>query len=483
VTQTPADRRVVYSPDRRTAVVLTGTGADGAYHAGVLRAIQEAGLRVDLLGGHGVGVVGALFAGIDGAARLWDVNGLWRRAAVKRLYPWRGSLKALGWGLGASALLLTVPLVVLALGVVVYEAAVLLETAGPGTAASVAGAYTAWVTAVLGPEGLPTWLPRLALLVVAAVCAVVLGSALGARRRLPARKRQRGGFWWTVLGAPMSSQAVAEYFEAGLWDLLRGGAKVRQPDRTDLGRRYAELVTENLGQPGFRELVLVAHDLDARRDLVFALLGAERRRGFFLKKPVLSGDRRSAEAFDLAGVARDHMLHAVAGALALPVISEPALVQFAAESFWRGEAHRLCDRPGSLLRLLEEVAGAGVRQVVLVTASPDVAGPHVLAPRRVTPRGRLGEFLGASQSAAVRDALHAARSWFDAVYVIRPSHNPIGPLDLGGAFDERSERRQGLAELIDRGYEDAYRQFVEPVVGASGEALEAERAAGLKPAN
>ena len=30
------------------------------------------------------------------------------------------------------------------------------------------------------------------------------------------------------------------------------------------------------------------------------------------------------------------------------------------------------------------------------------------------------------------------------VFVVRPAHNPIGPLDLGGAFDERSDRRQGL---------------------------------------
>ena len=30
-----------------------------------------------------------------------------------------------------------------------------------------------------------------------------------------------------------------------------------------------------------------------------------------------------------------------------------------------------------------------------------------------------------------------------------------------------------LAELVDRGYEDAYRQFIEPVVAASGDLLEA----------
>jgi hypothetical protein len=391
------------------------------------------------------------------------------------------SLRALGWGLAIAAFLLAVPAVVLAVGALVYFAAGLLETAGPGTAASVGGAYAAWVAAALGPSGLPTWLPRLALLVMVAVCAIVAGAALAARRRQRARKRQRGGFWWTVLGAPMSSSDIAEYFERGLWDLLRGGATLRRPERTDLGRRYAELLTENLGQPGFRELVLVAHDLDARRDLVFALLAAERRRGFFLKKPSVLGDRRSAEAFDLAGVARDHTLHAIAGALALPVISEPALVQFTAEGFWRGEAHRLCDRPATLVRVLEEVAAAGARQVILVTASPDAAGPHVLGPRRVSPRGRLGEFLSASHDAAVRDALHAAAAWFDALYVIRPAHNPLGPLDLGGTFDDRSERRQGVSELMDRGYEDAYRQFVEPVVGASGEALESERAPGLKP--
>ena len=30
-----------------------------------------------------------------------------------------------------------------------------------------------------------------------------------------------------------------------------------------------------------------------------------------------------------------------------------------------------------------------------------------------------------------------------------------------------------LAELVDRGYEDAYRQFIEPIVGAGGERIEA----------
>ena len=71
-----------YSPERRTALVLCGTGAHGAYHAGVLRALQEAGVKIDVMAGQGVGAGAAALAAIDGAARLWDADGVWRRATV-----------------------------------------------------------------------------------------------------------------------------------------------------------------------------------------------------------------------------------------------------------------------------------------------------------------------------------------------------------------------------------------------------------------
>src|SRR5437660_12169883 len=78
-----------YSPQLRTALVLTGTGTAGAYHAGVLRALHEAGVKIDLVAGRGVGVIGALFAAVDGAQRLWDVKGFCRAAAVASLYSWQ----------------------------------------------------------------------------------------------------------------------------------------------------------------------------------------------------------------------------------------------------------------------------------------------------------------------------------------------------------------------------------------------------------
>src|SRR5437764_13874957 len=86
-----------YSPQRRTALVLTGTGADGAYHAGVLRALHEAGVKIDIVGARGIGVVGALFAAIDGGQRLWEENGFWRAVWTPSLYGWRRIPWLIAW--------------------------------------------------------------------------------------------------------------------------------------------------------------------------------------------------------------------------------------------------------------------------------------------------------------------------------------------------------------------------------------------------
>jgi hypothetical protein len=187
---------------------------------------------------------------------------------------------------------------------------------------------------------------------------------------------------------------------------------------------------------------------------------------------VAPGGSTDGTAIDLAGAGRDHALDALAGAMTLPLAAEPYVMTFAPEAYWRGESHRVCDRPSATVRLLEDVAAVGVEQVILVSASASLEGPHGLAPARGDARGRFGEYLNATETAAVRDAHSAASSWFDGLFQIRPAHNPVGPLDFGGAYDARSDRYHSLSELIDRGYEDAYRQFVEPIVGASEEAVE-----------
>ena len=72
------ESRDSYSPERRTALLFTGTGADGAYHAGAMRALHEAGVKIDIVGGRGIGAVSAVLAAVDGSTQLWEDGGFWR---------------------------------------------------------------------------------------------------------------------------------------------------------------------------------------------------------------------------------------------------------------------------------------------------------------------------------------------------------------------------------------------------------------------
>src|SRR6202043_95579 len=129
----------------------------------------------------------------------------------------------------------------------------------------------------------------------------------------------RGPFWWRVLRPPLSSLQTVEQCWRIMWDLLRGAAQLKEPSALELGRRFTELVAENLGQPGFREMVLVVHDLDAHRDLVFTLVAQSRRRDLLRRATIEDAAERRSEVFDLAGVAREYLPDVVAGALAVPV--------------------------------------------------------------------------------------------------------------------------------------------------------------------
>jgi hypothetical protein len=456
-----------YSPERRTALVLTGTGAHGAYHAGVLRALQEAGVKIDILAGHGVGAGSAALAALDGSARLWEASGIWRSRAAAGLYGWRWPIRVAS---GIAVVLLTIlltPIAVLLVGLLVSLAGFVLEMLQLRAGATMVSTYSAWLQSAFAGPNLPTTVPRAATIALLAIIAVLAVGGFMAGRSSGGR-RGRGAWWWRVLGAPLAAEQAREWFATAIWDLIRGAAPVARPSMTVLGRRYSEVLLENLGQPGFRELVIVATDLDGRRDVVAALLTELHRRDFLA--PRVGRDRRS-EVIDLAGVGRDHAIDVVLAGLTPLRVCDPYPITFAPDSYWRGETHRVCDRPGTLHRLLEEVAAAGARQAIVVSAVAPIDAPHHLRPPRLDLRGRFGEVEGVAEAVALRDALEAMSLHFDAIYVIQPAHNPIGPYDVAGAYDEASDRRQDLSELLERAYEDAYRQFIEPVVGASGEHL------------
>jgi hypothetical protein len=456
-----------YSPQRRTAVVFSGTGTAGVYHAGVLRALHEAGVKLDVVAGRGIGAIGALFAAVDGGQRLWDEKGYWSHAAVRRFYGWRASIRFVAAILLLSVAIVVLPLAAVAVGAIVFPIDFFLKIVGLATGQGLVGAYLGVADRLFAPTALPTWLPRLVLLVLGSgVLALGVSAFVGRDAR-----RLRGSGWWRLLRPPLSPDAAVAHTWTALWDLMRGAAQLTSPAPRELVRRYAEMLSENIGQPGFRELLISVHDVDAHRDLLFALVAPGRRTSLVRRPTNEEADARHAEVLDLAGAARDHLADALAGSLAVPIVTDFHRIHFAAESYWRGESHRIADRPGAVLRLLGELADLDVEQIILVSAAPETPGPHALTPSRLDGRARLGEYLQSSEAAMIRDVSHAALAGGPSIFLIRPAHNPVGPFDFAGGYDDRSDRMRPLAELAHDGYADAYHQFIEPVLGASGEAV------------
>ena len=181
-----------YSTRLRTALVLSGSGTAGAYQAGVLRALHEAGIKIDLVAGRGAGAIGAMFSAMDGGSRLWDDNGVWRRAVASRYYPWRGALRIAGWALAAAGAVLALPIALLFIAMVIALVGMLLTFVGLESAGvSANAAYSRWIETLFAPGAVPTYVPRfavLALLIAAAAAAasVVASASRAARSADPA---------------------------------------------------------------------------------------------------------------------------------------------------------------------------------------------------------------------------------------------------------------------------------------------------------
>ena len=149
--------------------------------------------------------------------------------------------------------------------------------------------------------------------------------------------------------APIDAGTIQDAYTSTLWELIRGASKESQPSARVVGRRLAEVLGEGVGQPGFWELMIVASDLDTQSDVVATMLQEPYRHDFIAPRP---GRERRAEVVDLAGAGREHGVEVMAAALVPPVCTEPYGLRFAPDEFWKGETHRIIDRPGAVVRLL-----------------------------------------------------------------------------------------------------------------------------------
>lgn len=474
-----------YSPRRRTALLLTGSGASGAYHAGVLKALDESGVKLDLVVGSGVGTLGAAFAAVAGGARLYGPEGFWRGLGWASLYRLRPAFAAARALLALVLVVFALPLVAALLAGVAFPVLLIADAVAPGSGQGLLGALVAAPGALRGPYLVALAAPAFAFCIL--VVALVVGALL--------RERRRKAFSFETL---FDAERARGRLAKSLWEVARGIALAgKAPAEDEIGRRYIALALENLGQPGFRELILRVGDLETGRALPFVLLQDAHQKAFAEARS--RGPRSRLEglpgAIDLRMPENAALLfEAILTGLVPPGVAAPRRLAFPRGGLHAGETHRLADASLVGGSGLAEALEAGAEQVILVSGS--AAEPGMPARRR-GPWALLDASIAALERQALEaDLDHAARTnrlievlghetpeggrAFEdpetgrrqrafALYVLRPASRAIGPLQLDGALDPATEVELGLDDLAEQGYRDAYRLFIEPVLGGAPE--------------
>ena len=121
-----------YSPKRRTALVFTGSGSTGAYHAGALKALDESGVKLDLVVGSGAGTLAAAFAAVAGGARLSGEDGFWRGLGFGSLFRLRAPLRVAAVLLMAAFVVFLLPLVLALFAGLLFPLLLIVDLLAPG---------------------------------------------------------------------------------------------------------------------------------------------------------------------------------------------------------------------------------------------------------------------------------------------------------------------------------------------------------------
>jgi hypothetical protein len=465
-----------YSPKRRTALVFTGSGATGAYHAGALRALDESGVKIDVVVGSGIGTVAAAYAAVMGGAKLYGARGFWDGVGWGSFYRVRPVLRlALGL-LGVSFAIFALPLVAGLLVGLLFPFVLIADRISPGVTAGALDRLSLSPETLSGP-----YLAALALPVFALALLVVATAAV--------RWARGGRRFGESFEALLDARPGLARLRRGLWEIARGvSLGGGPPSEAELGRRYVALLAENLGEPGFRELVLRAADLDRGESAAFTVL----RAAGGPEAPARSRARTGAlaDAIDLRSPGCDALLFdAVATGLLCPMALPLRRVSFPKGGAHGGETHRLTEGTLAPGAGIGEALAAGAEQVIVVTGVPEQVTPPA---RRRGPRARLDATMRALERRAALEIEEVERlnrmvrtlghreeegrgAWEDpatgrvlrevGLWVIRPEQRAQGPMELDGGRDPATEVVQTIDDLLDLGFRDAYRQFVEPVVG------------------
>jgi predicted acylesterase/phospholipase RssA len=148
-----------YSPRRRTALVLTGSGTSGAYHAGVLKALDESGVKLDLVVGSGVGAVGAAFGAAAGGPRLYGERGFWADVSWDGFFRLRPAIRIAILLLACSFGVFLLPVLLALTAGLLFPLVLILDLVSPGWAGRVGAAMLGAPSVLRAPYLAPSPCP------------------------------------------------------------------------------------------------------------------------------------------------------------------------------------------------------------------------------------------------------------------------------------------------------------------------------------
>lgn len=439
-----------YNPTRRTALVLVGEGTSAAYLAGAVRALESAGVRVDLILGKGAGGLVAAYGAIQSAGKLLGKDGLFASAGQAGCWRLRPPYRVALYCLAAAFAVFVSPAllaVALLLALPFIAAARILA---PDAVASIATGIQEQI-ATLSAQLDPIYLRAMAFPIAIWFSVLLVGWLVPGLVRRSQGQSRLGRF----LGEGfVHLTPFSERVERSLWGAVRGASTETRPrELQDVGLGYRDLLTASLGQPGFSELIFYGLDLDTGQEVPFVLL-----KDRWLKRIAERGPGRGAllaEPINLAGDGAPLLFDALLASVAPPGLSPGTPLRLPLAGRSAGEVHRFSSSLLTGQSCIADAIAAGAEQIIYISGC-SAAGSDEIGTA------------GLLASAAVRRSLEEDLRWAGQaelpVFLVRPDKPRLRLFEFSGRALPGGDRLTTSA-LAAHGERDALRLFIRPIVG------------------
>ncbi|HEX9725039.1 MAG TPA: hypothetical protein VGC53_12235 [Vicinamibacteria bacterium] len=439
-----------YNPTRRTALVLIGEGTSAAYLAGALRALESAGVRVDLILGKGAGTVVAAYGAIQSASKLLGADGLLASLADSGCWRLRPPYRAALYCLTAAFTVFVSPAllaVALLLALPIVAAARILA---PEAMASFSGRIQEHI-ASLSAQLDPIYLRAIAFPIAILFALLLVGWLVPGL----ARRSEGQTTWGRFLGEGfINLSPFSDRLERSLWEAVRGASTEPRPhELRDVGRRYRDLLSSSLGQPGFSELIFYGLDLDTGQEVPFVLLKDRWFKRMAERGP--GGGALLAEPVNLAGEDGSLLFDALLASVSPPGLATGVPVRLPLVGRSAGEVHPFASSLLTAQSSIADAIAAGAEQVIYVSGSPAAGSVET---------GAVGRLSSAALRRSLEDDLRWAEQAALPLFIVRPDKARLRLFEFAGRPLPGGDRFT-TAALAAHGERDAFRLFIHPVVG------------------